>query len=393
MIIAFALINLFFKPLRLVQEGIHLLKESNLVHSLSLVGNKEVDEIVHTYNKMLSSLRRERMVIQEKHFFLEKIIQASLTGIIILDYNEVITIINPSIEKLFQLQENQIIGKKISQLPSPFCDVVQSIEVGKSEVFSITSRKRVKCTKSEFFDQGFPRFFFMFEELTEELRLSEKAAYEKLIRVLSHEINNSLGAANSLLNTCLLYKDQIQEEDREDFEMALKVVISRTEHLSIFMKSYANVVKIQEPKKQWWNVVQILEEITLLYKAELQKRNIQLKWKIDEEAEKNILLDRSQMEQVFVNIIKNGMEAIKKDGMLTIGLEKMPRGSKIYIEDTGGGIPPEVKNNLFTPFFSTKENGQGIGLALIQEILIRHDFGYGLESEWGVGAKFVIEMS
>jgi hypothetical protein len=102
--------------------------------------------------------------------------------------------------------------------------------------------------KSRFLDRGFHRHFVLMEELTEELRQSEKAAYEKLIRLMSHEVNNSVASANSLLHSCLNYKDQLEVEDREDYEVALAVVISRTEQLNAFMKSFADVVRLLKPQ-------------------------------------------------------------------------------------------------------------------------------------------------
>ena len=108
----------------------------------------------------------------------------------------------------------------------------------------------MKCQKSQFLDQGFQRSFILMEELTEELRRFEKAAYEKVIRLLSHEVNNSVGAVNSLLHSCLNYKEQLQEADRHDFENALQVAINRIEHLNAFMSSFAEVIKLPPPQFQ-----------------------------------------------------------------------------------------------------------------------------------------------
>lgn len=96
------------------------------------------------------------------------------------------------------------------------------------------------------------------------------------------------------------------------------------------------------------------------------------------------------MEQVFVNILRNALEAIGKRGRITIHLGRRDRRPWVSIEDTGGGIPPEIKAQLFTPFFSTKENGQGIGLTMIQEILSRHRCEFSLESEPGQATRFEI---
>ena len=101
-------------------------------------------------------------------------------------------------------------------------------------------------------------------------------------------------------------------------------------------------------------------------------------------------MDRGQMEQVFVNIVRNAVEAIREDGLITIRIARKEGRPFAVVEDTGDGISPQVRASLFTPFFSTKENGQGIGLTLVQEVLTRHGFWFSLESEPGRPTQFAI---
>lgn len=387
------LFRLYFKPVDVITQSASLLKESNLNTSLLPSGQKEVDQLVATYNKMLESLRFERMRTQETHYFLEKIIHASHTGLLIFDYDGQLTRINPSAEGMMDVHSSAILGTIVGNLPSPFAEELSLLEPGKSVVINFNGKRRLRCVKGEFFDRGFPRTFFTLDELTEELRTSEKAAYEKLIRVLAHEINNSIGAANSLLHTCLDYKEQLNPEDQEDYEMALKVVISRTEHLNAFMRSYADVIRLGEPKRQEWDVLSVLESTTLLFRAEMQKRNIGLLWEVNPDARRFFSFDRSQLEQAFVNIIKNAIEAIRSNGSLTLRLVSDHKSTELCFEDTGGGIPEEVRKNLFTPFYSTKENGQGIGLTMIQEILTRHQFEFTMDTIPGKSTLFRIFLA
>ncbi|QHT69172.1 GHKL domain-containing protein [Rhodocytophaga rosea] len=390
LLVALRLANQFYKPLRMLKEGIELIKDSNFSTSFQFTRQPEVDNIIHIYNRMLYNLQQERIRIQEKHYFLEKIILSSPVGMITLDFDDKIALTNPYIEKMLELSQAVLIGKKLQEIDHLICQKLAVLETGQSEVITLPSRRKIRCTKSDFYDQGFPRQFFLLEELTEDLRLSEKQAYEKMIRILSHEVNNSIGAANSLLHSCLAYKEQLTPHDQEDFEMAIGVVLSRTEHLIAFMRSYVNVVRLADPKKQSSDIRQMLENGITLFKAELQSRNIQVIWQMDDSLEMNVPVDRSQMEQVFVNIIKNAIEAIGEEGTLTIRSGKQQRRLYVSIEDTGNGIPQDVKGNLFTPFFSTKENGQGIGLTLIQEILSRHEFEFSLESNPGKPTSFTI---
>jgi nitrogen fixation/metabolism regulation signal transduction histidine kinase len=389
-ITALYLLKRFFMPLDMVMKGIDLIKDSNFSTSFQASGQAEVDAIVHIYNRMLHNLQYERQRMQEKHYFLDKIIGAAPFGIITLDFDENIALINPYAERLLERPADELTGKPVHFIDNLISHTLAKLESGRAEVVTLSSRRKIRCTKSDFYDQGFQRYFFLLEELTEELRLSEKQAYEKLIRILSHEVNNSIGAANSLLQSCLTYKQQLHPTDQEDFEMAIGVVTSRTAHLNDFMRSYVNVIRLADPKRQLCDIRHMLEYIALLFKADFARCHIRLEWHIEEDVVPAVYMDRDQIEQVLTNILKNAMEAIGHDGVITIRLLMREKKLILNIEDTGEGIPADVKPNLFTPFFSTKENGQGIGLTLIQEILTRHGFSFSLESTPGENTRFSI---
>jgi signal transduction histidine kinase len=189
----------------------------------------------------------------------------------------------------------------------------------------------------------------------------------------------------------MYYIDQVRDNDREDFENAVNVSISRLGNLNEFMKGYADIVRLPEPILRRTDVLELVQNCSELFRRESEEKNIWWRWEILEDIPP-IHLDRSQMEHVFVNVIKNAMEAIGTDGTITI---KSGTGSGKYhlvIEDTGSGISEEAYRNLFTPFFSTKDYGQGIGLTLVQEILSRHDFDFSLEAQPGGPTQFTIRF-
>ena len=126
-----------------------------------------------------------------------------------------------------------------------------------------------------------------------------------------------------------------------------------------------------------------------MFKNDFDQRGIDLKWDIEQEIEP-VLMDRSQMSQVFTNVLKNSMEAIDRNGIITIRLGCQNGKAYTVIDDTGHGFSQSVLPNLFTPFFSTKEHGQGIGLTLVQEILDSHGFEFSLEGELGKPTQFTI---
>ncbi|HVF90484.1 MAG TPA: ATP-binding protein [Blastocatellia bacterium] len=383
------LIRSLFGTIEMINTGAQFIGDSDFTSRFREVGQPEMDRLIHIYNRMVDHLREERTRQQEQHYFLDKILKASPSGILTLDLDGRVAMANPAAERMLQSSNESIFGKRLSEFDSPFFLELNELATGDSRVIALQGRRRIKCQKSQFLDRGFPRIFILMEELTEELRQTEKSAYEKLIRMMSHEVNNSVGSANSLLHSCLNYKDQLREDDRKDFEMALSVVISRTDHLNAFMRSFADVVRLPPPKLLPCNVEELLEDISLLMRADTARREIEWVW--DLQAPRSyIAMDRSQMEQVFVNIFKNAIEAIGSGGTITVRTGEKNGRRFVVIEDTGSGISPEARSRLFSPFFSTKENGQGIGLTMVQEILDQHHFEFFLESEPGHSTQFRI---
>ena len=388
-ILALRLFRALFQPLDLVMTGVEFIKDKDFTSKFNEVGQPEMDQLIAVYNRMIDQLRDERTRVQEQHYFMEKILRVSPSGIITFDFDEKILLVNPSAALMLQVVPKDLTGKKLADLHTPIAEALHQLKVGESQVIPFQGRRRVKCQKTQYLDRGFTRHFILLEELTEELRRSEKAAYEKLIRMMSHEVNNSIGAVNSLLHSFLNYKAQLRADDRNDYETALQVAIARTEHLNAFMKSFAEVVRLPLPQRQPCDLHELLRNIALLLSAESRKRNIVWKWEIAAPPEP-VLMDKNQMEQVFVNICKNALEAIGENGAITVRMGKKGGRNFVIIEDTGAGLTPEVRAHLFTPFFSTKENGQGIGLTMIQEILSQHKFEFSLDSQLGSPTQFVI---
>ncbi len=386
------LIRALFGTLELINTGVQFIEDNDFTSRFREIGQPEMDRLIGVYNRMADSLREERTRMQEQNVFLDRILAASPSGIITLDFDRRIVMANPAAEKLLQLPLREAQGKKLDELSLPFAQALSALPLGEAQVLSLAGRRRAKCQRSQFLDRGFTRDFLLIEELTEELRQTEKNAYEKIIRLMSHEVNNSVGSANSLLHSCLLYAEQLSEEDRRDFDQALQVVIARTQHLNQFMRNFADVFRLPLPAKQPCDARELLEQVVTLFKPEAAKRHINIVWEASQVLAP-VALDRQQMEQVFINVFKNALEAIGAHGTITLHLGQQNQRSFVIIEDTGGGISDDARAHLFTPFFSTKENGQGIGLTLVQEILDQHGFEFSLESKAGEATQFTIWFS
>ena len=378
-IVGLRLVRKFTASLEFVDESARLLEDSDFMSRVRDLGQPQVDRLIHVYNRMVDSLRVERVRLQEQHQFLSLVLHESPGGILVLDFDGHVALANPAASRLLQVTTEALIGQRFESLEHPLARQLAQLARGERRVFPLWGGRRVRAWHGTFLDRGFRRSFFLLEELTEELRQSEKAAYEKLIRMLSHEVNNTVGASNSLLHSCLSYAGQLGPDDAADFTHALGVVIARTDQLNGFMRSFADVVRLPAPRLEPTEPGALVDRLIELLRPQAERLGVRLS-RDGETSIGTVPMDRAQMEQALLNVMKNGLEAASAGGMLVARVLRRDGQPVIEIEDSGPGIPDDVRANLFTPFFSTKEGGQGIGLTVVQEVLANHGFPFALEA-------------
>jgi nitrogen fixation/metabolism regulation signal transduction histidine kinase len=387
---SFLLYRSLIRPVKLISSGIETIKGKDFSSKLNLVEQKEMDQLIEVYNRMIDQLRNERILHQEQNFFLDKLITASPSGILIMDFDNRIVAVNPACEKLLGVRSDDILNKKFDQIDKiPFAGLSYLAD-GETKIIKLSGINILRAQKSHFINRGSKQHFILIEELTSEIRRAEKQSYGKIIRMMSHEINNSIGAINSILNSFLTYTPQLNPEDINDYENAINVAIQRNNKLNRFMGNFADVVRIPQPAKTRCNLNKLIKDVVLLMSPICSNKNINLKLKENE----NIItqLDVQQFEQVLVNIIKNSIESIIENGNIEVELN-INEQIEIIIRDDGKGIETEIQEQLFTPFYSTKRNGQGIGLTLIREILVNHDCDFSLETNSDGLTEFKIFIS
>jgi nitrogen fixation/metabolism regulation signal transduction histidine kinase len=387
--IALRLLSSLFRPLEIIRSGVDFLASRDFNTRFPAVDYPELGPLVDVYNRMAEHLREERIRGEEQERFLGKILQVRPSGVITFDLDGRITRINPGAEEMLDVGRGEAAGRRLAELASPFALALGDLEIGETRVVPLRGRRRIKCQKMAFTDRGFSRAFVVLEELTEELRRSERASYEKLIRMMSHEVNNTSGSVTSLLRSCRRYAGQVGEVDREDFEHAIDVAVSRTEGLNRFMSTFADVIRLPAPAPEPTSVQALLEESRTLFQDECVERNVQWVQAVDETIPP-VLLDPAQMQQVLVNVVRNALEAIGENGEIHVEYRRRRGRAVLVIEDTGGGVPPEVRDQLFSPFYTSKSDGQGIGLTVVAEILQGHDLDFSLEDAGEGRAAFSV---
>jgi signal transduction histidine kinase len=372
------LANRFIRSLEVGAEAARLMRDGELTARLRPTGDREIDPLIEVYNRMVDALRGERVRLQEQHHFLAQVLGASPSGFVILDFDGRVTELNPAAVTILGVPRERVLGQPLGGVPGTLAPVLAHLAPGETQVVGLAGARRLRCYRGRFMDRGFARAFVVLEELTEEARQFERAAYEKLIRVMSHEVNNSVTASNSLLQSSLTYAAELQPDSRADLELALGIVIDRTDQLNRFMRRFADVFRLAPPLREPTELSHLLESLVRLLAARPEWGAVHWSWRVEPELPL-VKVDRAQFEQACLNVLKNAVEAAGPAGRVEVSLTSGDDGVLIQVADSGPGLSPEAQSHIFTPFFSTKPNGQGIGLTLVQEILTAHGFGYGLE--------------
>ena len=381
-IVTFSLFYLIYfyrkvvKPLNSIAGGMDLLQAQDFSSRLSPVGQREADHIVSIFNRMMNQLKEERLRLREQNHFLDLLISVSPMGVIILTLDERISMANKAaLEFLDEGTEEDIMNKTMDELSGSLAEELNQIPKDTTVTIRLSDSRIYRCSRLSFIDRGFAHPFYLIESLTSEVMKAEKKAYEKVIRMIAHEVNNSVAGITSTLDTI---DDALQTiDDTEDIREVMKVCVERSYSMSRFITNFADVVKIPEPQKEEVHLNDRVTACKIFMENLCQNRDIDLHLELCEE-NPMVSMDTSLFEQVLINIIKNATESIDTNGKIFIRTSASPL--MLEIGDTGKGISKEVETKLFTPFFSTKPNGQGIGLIFIREVLMKHGYTFSLRT-------------
>jgi len=364
-------------PLSLLMQGTEAIRDKDFTVKFLLTGSYEMDELIKVYNRMIDELRAERTLQEQQHLFLQKLIHGSPTGILILDYEDKVQQVNPRALQLLGLPEKEVAGWAVGTVAHPVMSQVGQLRSGEARTVTFNGINTYKLQKSHFIDSGFPRHFVMIEELTSEILAAEKKAYERVIRMMAHEVNNTIGPVNSILQSALA-TERIWDGGHPSLQEAFRVAIDRNYNLNIFMRNFADVVRLPKPHIKQIDLNKLIYSISRLMQAGANDKGIAFEYYL-EDGPFYVLADEQQLEQVLINIVKNAMEAIEERGVISFTTNgAAPR--RLVVSDTGRGITSQDEGYLFSPFFSTKKEGQGIGLTLVKEILLQHGFTFSLRS-------------
>jgi len=330
-------------------------------------GSGGLEEFNHLLNNLAETLAEQCLTSKEKQILLHKVIVQIDVAIIAVDSASRISLMNPAAEKLFNCRFEEMQNWPLEALG---LQEVLSKEYSKVVEFEIKEhKKRVYIHTDEYFEKGVRQQLIFITDIQKLLREEERQAWQKLLRVLSHEINNSLAPIASISETLslLLSKSgalaKFAPEVDNDIKEGLAVITERSNSLNQFIQSYQQLTRLPLPDKTLFNILELMRATASLFDDVTTKLN---------DSNLFVYADESQLKHVLINLLKNARESMmeKPNGLINLAWEQAGDWIKILVIDEGGGI--DNTDNLFVPFYTTKAQGSGIGLVLSRQIVINH---------------------
>jgi two-component system, NtrC family, nitrogen regulation sensor histidine kinase NtrY len=377
-------ISRFLRPvvrtLQALSDGVASFQENDFGVRIAVQREDELGELVALYNRLGDALRRERNEIYQRELLLDTLLQGAPMAILLVDERQRVAYANATARRLLG-GSRRIQGRSFAELlASCGAEMRQALSVeedtlvtgvegerGEKETYRVVHRRFQLNTQEH--------RLVVVERMTVELRRQEVEVWKKVIRVMSHELNNSLAPVRSLVHSARFVADRPHAGAR--LNPILGAVEERVRHLCEFLEAYASFARLPQPRKQEVAWREFLEGMRSLFPFRLER---------DLAGERGFF-DPAQMQQVLINLLKNAAESGSPPREISVALE---RGGEtgpwlLQVLDRGNGMDEETMKQALLPFYSSKQSGSGLGLPLCTEILSAHGGTLRLQNRPGGG--------
>ncbi len=365
----------------------------------SVRGTPETIALYQGFNTINSSFRTIRREQEEQYLYLQKILELVDTGILSFEVEEGNVVwMNEALKRYLQipyLKNIHALERRDAVLHQNILD----LQPGASKIITIVHPDqeaiKILLVGTLFQTEGQTYKLLAFQNVNQTIEETEAKAWQKLLSVMTHEIMNSVAPIASLANTLKKRLEEIEhqadpvENIHEDLKLGIDTIKKRSEGLLKFAQTYRNLNKITTLNLKTFPAREIFEHIQNLMQPTLDSKNIELEIVLKESGI-TLDADTNLLEQVLINLIINAIEAVKEQPEPRITLSASMQNQKpvLKVIDNGIGIPEELQEQVFVPFFSTRKNGSGIGLSLCKQIMMLHQGNIQVQSIEGKGSIF-----
>ncbi len=380
----FAVRERIASPLRTVSNLLEAIREGDYsIRATGAAGTDSLAEVMRQVNAMGTTMRSQRLGALEATTLLRKVMEEIDVSIFAFDEKQKLRLVNRAGERLLGKTSERMLELGAGELglaeylEDETVKTVQRVFPGGSGRWGIS--------RSSFREGGLPHRLLVLTDLTRPLREEELQAWQRLVRVLGHELNNSLAPIKSIAGSLemIVKRDPLPEDWREDMQSGLSVIAARSESLARFMGAYAKFARLPQPALAPVRLSELVQRVV--------RMEVRLPVVIVGGPEMTVQADADQLEQLLINLVKNGVEAARETGGgVTIRWELAPWQVALRVEDEGPGLA--ATTNLFVPFFTTKPSGSGIGLVLCRQIAEGHGGSLTLENREGPGCVALLRL-
>ena len=394
LVIMACLVSLYYSSIRRMERVIGSIRHGDFMLNFSAAGRSEVErKMVESLNEVILRFRTDLSEKQEKHQYFETLLDTVDTSMLVADKQGIVMWMNRAgVQDLcghaiHQLDELKVLNPDFPLLLS----TLQPGEVKVIRIYKEEVMQDLAVTVTEYSTPAADLRLINLKNIRSILEENEMEAWQKLVRVLTHEIMNSITPIISLSDT--LCERAIQQGMEEESLMlqGMKTIHRRSKGLMVFVENYRKLSRLSTPMLVPVEVGELLGDIKKLFPSS----KVRYIYKVEDESRK-LMIDRSQMEQVLINLLKNAGEACMDQPNPEVVVETDYQAEnhifRLSVTDNGCGILPEVVDRIFIPFFTTKPTGSGIGLSLCKQIMTLHGGSIRVKSELGKGSCFTLKL-
>ncbi len=348
--------------IRALSGSVVAFRDGDFSFSIGANRGDEVGDLVAAHNELGRVLREERQHLFQRELLLDTVVQNTPTALALVEEGGHVVYANIAARQLLnggRTLNGEIFDEIVAAAPEPLARAIAS---GGDGLFSVQlehEEETFHLSQRAFKLQGKPHRLYQLKRLTRELARQEVATWKKVIRVISHELNNSLGPIRSLSHSG---REYARKGDLSRLSTVFETIEERTHHLESFTQGYARFAKLPQPRPDWVAWQPLLDVLGHNYAFKLAGTLPATPgW-----------FDRAQVEQVLINLLKNAHESGSAADAVEISVSQRGRDLRIEVRDRGSGMSEAVLANALLPFYSTKRSGSGLGLALAREIAEAH---------------------
>jgi nitrogen fixation/metabolism regulation signal transduction histidine kinase len=362
---------------RALTDGIASIKDRDFSVSVTRVTQDEMGELVTAYNGLGDRLRVERQSLYQRELMLDTVIQTTPLALVLTNDADAVLYSNTMARQLFgegRKLEGERFSRYLDLAPAPLREAIDrggdtlfTIELaGEPQVYHVSQRR--------FLLNALPHRLLLLKQLTREINSQEVATWKKVIRVIAHELNNSLAPISSLAHSGQILARS--PPDAEQLSRVFATIEDRARHLAGFIEGYARFAKLPKPRLApvSWDV--LLERLRVVVSFRL----------VETPPDRSASFDTVQLEQALINLLKNARESGSDPADIELAVSRAAQGFTIEVRDRGPGFTAPALENALVPFYSTKETGTGLGLTLCREIVEAHGGRLRIANREGGGA-------